>query len=200
MTKLFPYCFVLLVICSIPAHGQTITDSSGKKIEVAAVTGIVDSAVLNHSPRKAAIRSAILPGLGQVYNKKYWKLPIVYGALGTAGGIFMYNLNWYKRFRYAYKVLYTKDSANFPNIYHQLQSAITLNDVNYLRVNRDEFRRNVDYSVLAFIVLWGLNVVDASVDAHLRSFDVSPDLSFEFKAGYSDLANTNGISLVLHFK
>jgi hypothetical protein len=51
--------------------------------------------------------------------------------------------------------------------------------------------------VLVFLILWGLNVVDASVDAHLKSFDVSPDLSLQLKAGYSDMARTNGVSLVL---
>jgi hypothetical protein len=54
--------------------------------------------------------------------------------------------------------------------------------------------------VLVFIIFWGLNVVDASVDAHLKSFDVSPDLSLRFKAGYSDIARTNGVSLILQIK
>jgi peroxiredoxin family protein len=58
----------------------------------------------------------------------------------------------------------------------------------------------MDYSVLVFLLFWGLNVIDASVDAHLRSFDVSPDLSLRFKAGHSDLARTNGFSLVLTLK
>jgi peroxiredoxin family protein len=58
----------------------------------------------------------------------------------------------------------------------------------------------MDYSVLVFLLFWGLNVIDASVDAHLRSFDVSRVLGLLFKAGYSDLARTNGVSLVLSFK
>jgi hypothetical protein len=71
---------------------------------------------------------------------------------------------------------------------------------NSIRSARDEFRRYVDYSALVFILLWGLNVIDAAVDAHLKNFDVSPDLSLQFRAGYSDMARTNGISLVLTFK
>ena len=67
-----------------------------------------------------------------------------------------------------------------------------------LRFNRNEFRRNIDYTVLVFIALWGLNVVDATVDAHLKSFDVSPDLSLRIKPGHSEMANTSGLSLVLH--
>jgi hypothetical protein len=72
--------------------------------------------------------------------------------------------------------------------------------MNALRTYRDEFRRNVDYSALFFIVLWGLNVVDAAVDAHLRTFDVTPDLGFKFKFGHSEMAGTTGLSLVLAFK
>jgi hypothetical protein len=85
-------------------------------------------------------------------------------------------------------------------VHPDLQFFIKNNDRSGLQYNRDEFRRNIDYSVLVFLVFWGLNVVDASVDAHLKSFDVSPDLSLQFKAGYSELARTNGFSVVIAFK
>src|SRR5262245_46716630 len=65
-----------------------------------------DSLSRLHKPSAAAIRSAILPGLGQIYNKKYWKLPIIYGALGTCAAVFVYNLENYKDTRFAYKVKY----------------------------------------------------------------------------------------------
>ena len=157
-----------------------------------------DSAIKAHSPRKAAIRSAILPGLGQIYNKKYWKLPIVYGALGTCGGIFFYNLGNYKDTRFAYRVKYNMrvngtDSA----LYDQIKPKLKPLDEESLRYYRNQFRRDIDYSVLFFILIWGLNVVDATVDAHLKSFDVSPDLSIRFKPGYSEMARTNGLSIVM---
>ncbi|MEY5033886.1 MAG: hypothetical protein RL447_264, partial [Bacteroidota bacterium] len=66
-----------------------------------------------------------------------------------------------------------------------------------LRYYRDQFRRDIDYSVLFFLILWGLNVVDATVDAHLKSFDVGPDLSLQLKPGRSQLAGTSGLSVVL---
>ena len=66
----------------------------------------VDSVVRTHSPRKAAIRSAILPGWGQIYNRKYWKLPIVYGALGVSGYVFFSNIQTYRDFRFAYQAKY----------------------------------------------------------------------------------------------
>jgi len=157
-----------------------------------------DSVSRKHSPRSAAIRSAILPGLGQIYNKKYWKLPIVYGALGTCGVIFAYNLNNYRDTRFAYRVKYNMrvnrtDSTLYPSIRQNLKPLSEESLRNY----RNQFRKDIDYSVLVFILLWGLNVVDATVDAHLKTFDVSPDLSFRLRPGYSEMARTNGISLVM---
>jgi Family of unknown function (DUF5683) len=157
-----------------------------------------DSATIAHSPKVAAIRSAIFPGLGQIYNKKYWKLPIVYGAMGTCAGVFFYNLGSYKDTRFAYKVKYNMrvnrtDSALFPKI----KSTLKPLSEESLRFYRNQYRRDIDYSALFFLILWGINVIDASVDAHLKSFDVGPDLSLQFKPGYSDMAKTNGLSLVL---
>lgn len=155
-----------------------------------------DSLSRLHKPRSAALRSAILPGLGQVYNKKYWKLPIIYGALGTCGAIFAYNLKNYKDTRFAYRVRYNMrvnhtDSTLFASIRPNLRPLSEESLRNY----RNQFRKDIDYSVLVFIILWGLNVVDATVDAHLKTFDVSPDLSLQFR--YSELAKTNGLSLVV---
>ena len=158
----------------------------------------VDSILKYHSPKKAAIRSAIFPGLGQIYNKKYWKLPIVWGALGVSGAVFAYNLTQYRDLRFAYKAK-TEARANPPDStnYFQIRPDLVNLDYNATRNYRDEYRRQIDYSAIFFIVLWGLNVVDAAVDAHLKSFDVSPDLSFKVKFGKSDLAGTTGMSLVL---
>jgi hypothetical protein len=157
-----------------------------------------DSAMKAHSPKKAALRSAILPGWGQVYNKKYWKVPIVYGALGVCGGVFFYNMGNYKDTRFAYRVKYNMrvngtDSALFSQIKPKLKPL----DEESLRFYRNQFRRDIDYSALFFLLLWGLNVIDATVDAHLKSFDVSPELSLRIKPGYSDMARTNGLSLVM---
>jgi hypothetical protein len=157
-----------------------------------------------HSPRTAAIRSAIFPGLGQIYNKKYWKLPIVYGAMGASTGIFLFNLKNYKETRFAYKAKYNArqpgataaDTAALNNIKDHLKPL----SEESLRFYRTQYRRDLDYAAIFFLVMWGLNVVDATVDAHLKSFDVSPDLSLRIKPGRSEMAGTNGISLVLAFK
>lgn len=160
----------------------------------------VDSVVRVHSPRKAAIRSAIIPGWGQIYNRKYWKLPLVYGALGTTAGIFKWNLDWYRRTRFAYAVTVNKDTGNFGRVHPELRYFVDRNQAGSLQNARDGYRRNLDYSVIFFLLFWGLNVVDATVDGHLKAFDVSPDLSLKFRAGYSELAQTNGVGLVLTFK
>ncbi|MEP7110631.1 MAG: DUF5683 domain-containing protein [Ferruginibacter sp.] len=144
-------------------------------------------------PRKATRRSAILPGWGQIYNKKYWKLPLVYGALGATASVFVYNVKNYKLLRLAYIYKIDKDSSNDALIDQRFKNLSS----GALRSYRNSFRQNVDYTVLFFLVFWGLNVVDATVDGHLKAFDVNDNLSLQLKQGYSPLANTSGISLVL---
>jgi hypothetical protein len=194
---------VLFLLSYSLCFSQRIITETNKKDSTPVVTkkatvNKYDSAFKAHRPRVAAIRSAILPGLGQIYNKKYWKLPIIYGALGTCAGIFLYNLGYYKDTKFAYRVKYNMrvngtDSALYSSIKTNLQPL----SEESLRFYRNGFRRDIDYSALVFLLLWGLNVVDATVDAHLMSFDVSPDLSLHIKPGHSEFAGTNGVSLVL---
>jgi len=147
---------------------------------------------------KAALRSAIIPGWGQAYNKKYWKIPIIYGGLGFTGYIFVNNIKIYKEYKFAYSARIKAEPPTLDSTdYDQLDNIYKVLSPNSIRSARDEFRRYVDYSALIFIVLWGLNVVDAAVDAHLKNFDISPDLTLQLRPGYSELAQTNGISLVL---
>lgn len=205
MRIVFSFVFFLILFSVASLHAQEkepvviSTKDSVPVIKNTVASGNrYDSALKAHSPKKAALRSAMLPGLGQIYNKKYWKLPIIYGALGTCTGIFFYNLGNYKDTRFAYRVKYNMrvngtDSA----LFSQIKSKLKPLDEESLRYYRNQFRRDIDYSVLFFILLWGLNVVDATVDAHLKSFDVSPDLSLQFKPGYSELARTNGLSIVM---
>lgn len=170
-----------------------------------------DSVRKKFSPKKATIRSAILPGWGQAYNKKYWKIPLVYGALGATATVFVYNLKTYRELRFAYQAKYKAGLPAYdPNStyagpfrdstdYFKIKTIYLAYDANSLRLYRDEFRSNIDYSVLFFLLFWGLNVVDATVDAHLKLFDVNPDLSFKLKFGPSQLAGTTGLSVVLAF-
>ena len=147
-------------------------------------------------PGVAIRRSAIIPGWGQATNKKYWKIPVVYAALGATAWLFFRNLKQYKEARDAYRMAIDKDSTND---YLIPQPYFTVKDQpGRIKNFRDEVRQNLDYSALFFILFWGLNVVDAAVDAHLRTFDVNDNLSLYIKAGYSDMAKTNGISFILN--
>ena len=144
---------------------------------------------------KAALRSAILPGLGQAYNKKYWKVPLVYGILAIPVATFKYNSNWYTKTRYAYTVRATNDTANYKNIARELQPLS--NDA--LRTYRNSFRKNMDFSVLGFLVAWGFNIVDATVDGHLRTFNISDDLTMSIQPSMKNLQQGFGLSATLHF-
>ena len=161
-----------------------------------------DTTWKHHNPKIATRRSLILPGWGQVYNKRIWKVPIIYGALITTGVVFFYNLNTYRELRFAYKARVEASTAPFDSTNYNTLPDIykTLLDINAIKTYRNEYRQNIDFSVLFFLLFWGLNVVDATVDAHLRSFDVSPDLSFQIKAGHSEMANTTGLRFILAFK
>ena len=168
-----------------PASDKTpaVTDTAKKERSLAA---------------KAAIRSAMIPGWGQIYNKKYWKLPLVYGAIAVPVSTIAYNLDWYKKCREAYNIRYFNDTSRVvpdlptDGIDQQLQPLSTQS----LRLYRNEFRKNVDLSVLALLAVWGLNVLDATVDGHLRSFNVSDDLSLRLDPGPGLPGQTMRVGLV----
>lgn len=188
---------------TIPARpALVISDTSGKVIEK--IPAKIDSAKIKdtivkpkHSPRKAAIRSAIIPGWGQVYNKKYWKVPIVAAAIGIPAWLVYYNQEWYQRTSYAVKIadLGTNLPVYLDQVDAQLLPLVKSKSVNSLINYRNEFRRNRDYAILFGLLFWGLNVVDATVDAHLKDFDVSDNLSFHVKPALLP-GNVAGLSFV----
>lgn len=181
------------VVDSIPVAPQ-----SSKKVDKKE-KAVEDTASKKWGPgKRAAVYSAILPGAGQAYNKKYWKMPLVYGALAIPTYTFFDNLSWFQNTRLAYNLLSKRDTANYKNIDPRLRAIVDRGDLNSLKNYRNSFRKNVDYSVLAFLLLWGLNVVDAAVDGHLRDFNVTDDLSLQIKSGYMPIGNTNGVGIVLN--
>jgi hypothetical protein len=144
------------------------------------------------SPSRAAFYSAILPGLGQAYNKKYWKIPIVYAALGT--GIYFYidNNRNYNRYRRAYK----RRLAGFTD--DEFQNVVT--DNNALIDAQEFYQRNRDLSLLLTVVAYVLNIVDANVDAHLLQFNVSDDLSVRPHIDQNDVDFNRNLGLTLNFR
>lgn len=148
--------------------GDTIPSYSSLTAE-SPVQNLVEVAP-EHDPLKAAFFSAALPGLGQIYNKKYWKIPIVWGGLAGFG----YAIDYYHvRYQfYRTNLLYEiNQDPNYPN-------ETNLNQ-DQLRSARDFYRRNRDQFVLYGILFYLLNIVDAHVDAHLKEFDVNQDLSVQ---------------------
>ena len=189
--KILLFTFFVLISAGVFAQKTTPAKTDSTKKKNTNIFLPADPAKA-YNPRIAMYRSAILPGWGQAYNKKYWKIPIIYAALGTTTYLFFYNLNTYKSLKQSY--IYKTDTipGNDALIPPEFQNL----NANSLRIYRNEYRKNVDYSVLFFFIFWGLNVVDATVDAHLKAFDVSDNLSLQINPGYSPMANTNGISFV----
>lgn len=132
------------------------------------------------SPAEAGKRSAVLPGWGQVYNKKYWKVPIIYAALGAIG----YGIYW-NNAQYQY----------YDNLYKQaiLNGNPDQLDLNRTRYLRTFTRRNKELLILVGILTYGLNIADAIVDAHLAGFDFSDDISLQLSPQIEVLPHNNGI-------
>lgn len=144
------------------------------------------------APSKAAFYSAVVPGLGQAYNKKYWKIPIIYAGIGT--GIYFYNQNTkdYNRFRDAYK----RRLAGFEDDEFQGISTDRLLDA------QKTASRNRDVSLIISIAFYVLNIVDANVDAHLRQYNISDDLSLlpEVNMDSLDKQANYGLSFTINLK
>lgn len=131
-------------------------------------------------PARATLYSALLPGLGQMYNGDYWKLPIIYGGLMSCGYFLQYNQMQYKR----YKTMYNHATAK-PSEYDGWMTAENI------KWYRDTFRRYRDYSIIATVIVYALNVIDANVFAHFQDFDVSDDLSLRIEPGIITPITTN---------
>lgn len=142
------------------------------------------------APARAAFYSAIVPGLGQAYNKRYWKIPIVYGALGTGVYFYTSNNSAYQRYRDAYKQRLKGLDDEFKGQY---------SDATLINAQRN-FQRNRDLSLIVTIGLYVLNIVDANVDAHLKQFNVNDDLSFRPELYPSDISQQQNFGLTMTYR
>jgi len=155
-------------------------------------TILIQSYATRYNPAKASLYAAVLPGLGQVYNKKYWKLPLVYGGMAAVG----YGLNFYQGLYIDYKeqlfeILTTGQNSKNPNVTEDI-----------LRPAIDKARRERDFMIILMAGVYILQIVDAHVDAHLKEFDVNPNLQVKVRPSFkSDMltGNTAGVSLTFTF-
>ncbi|WP_340066940.1 DUF5683 domain-containing protein [Ascidiimonas aurantiaca] len=130
------------------------------------------------APSKAAFYSAILPGLGQAYNRSYWKIPLVYAAIGTGVYFYIDNTNEYNRYRDAFKRrLGGFEDDEFFDINGD-GSGPDLSD-QALQDAQEVFQRNRELSLMVTVGLYILNIIDANVDAHLQQFNVDENLTFK---------------------
>lgn len=159
----------------------------------------LQSTIIPHSPRKATIMSALLPGLGQAYNKKYWKIPILYGGFIACYLYFDYNQTGYTKYNDAYKASINPATKNYPfqgRTYNY--DTLHLYSEN-IRLINESYRKYRDLSVILIVGVYLLNIIDANVDGHLFNFDISDNLSLN-AAPYLYLSQNNnysGISLRL---
>ncbi len=191
------------------------TDSSSVQLKGSTTKKvIVDTSEVKtkpkHDPKIATFRSAVLPGWGQIYNREYWKLPIVYGALAVPASLYVYNNNYYRWTKFAYAAVY---AATYPDANGKYDSSmlskvnpkVKYKDGTFLSLGdyqsyRNVYKRNKDYSLLWFFILWGVNVADATVFAHLKDFDVSDKLTLHINPTYLPATKTTALGLVVNFK
>lgn len=142
-----------------------------------------------HSPKKATWMSAALPSLGQFYNRRYWKPPIIYAGMGVAIYFLIDNQMKFIVARNSYRARLNVPGYTVDTKYESLSSTQILAD-------RDFYRNNRDYSIIAVGGVYLLNIIDAAVDAHLRTFDVSDDLSMKVRPSfqYTSVAMQQGFA------
>lgn len=153
-----------------------------------------------HSPHKATIYSLVLPGLGQAYNRKYWKIPIIYAGFGYLGYSIKTNHTEMKKFTEAYRYVSNGETYPIDNPY-----IVKYPSTADLLRGRDFYRRKVELNIIWSAALYLLNVVDAAVDAHFFDYDVSDNLALRIEPAIIPsqipmLPHSNGIRLCINLK
>ena len=132
--------------------------------------------------KKATTLSMICPGAGQIYNKSYWKMPIVIGGMASMVYVIDWNNRGYKRFKNAYTLLsdFEQNPGKYPGGVSKDEFGGRYS-ASFLKNLRDSYRRNRDLSILLTAAVYAFQAVDAHVDAHLKDFDVSDDLTVDLQ-------------------
>lgn len=179
-------------------RGNDSASTKASASEVQILTDIQESnapvKVQKYNPTKAGLYSAVLPGLGQYYNKKYWKIPIVLGGIGTGVGITLWNQKQYNRYRNAFIAELNGQPHEFSEI-----PGIT---ADALGRTQDRAKRQRDYAIAITGLVYVLNIVDAVVDAHLYEGRNDPDLALQPTIIYDEFGRQStkaGLSLSYNF-
>ncbi len=196
----FSFFLTLSKSQSIITPSDTIKSAKNKKVQSF-------KSDTTHSPKIAGLLSACIPGLGQAYNQKYWKIPIIYGIGTYLISNIVLNTQKYNDFNASYQILLKSDSLRSLMEKETLSNFVTQYGVdtqqgaNNLRILRDEFQRLRDLTIIFTVVTYVLNIVDASVDAHFYNFDVSENLSMKIKPTLFAYGSPNlGLSIDFNLK
>lgn len=191
---------LLICICSTTLiNAQIVGDTTVvngdttlvRSIDTNAPATEFESVAKEHSPTRAALLSAVIPGMGQAYNKKYWKIPIVWGGFAAFGYFIKWNNDEYQYYR-TQLIYEVEQDPDYPNETGLDQAS--------LRSNRDFYRRNRDMLTVYGILFYMLQIVDAHVDAHLIEFDVNQDLSVKLQPDYIPIqSGRSNVGLTLKF-
>lgn len=191
--KIFLIYILLFVGCSFVHAQQNDSIYNAYRKDSIHAKRVVKKAIYGNA-RKATIMSACFPGLGQIYNRKYWKAPVIYVALGGIGYWGITNQVKYKFYSNNLRAANDDD----PNTINS-----TLYSSDQLITQKKYYQKYRDISIMVGALVYLVNIIDANVDAHLRTFDVSDDLSLQLNP-YSNLDYNNklqaGLSLKLKFK
>jgi hypothetical protein len=187
----------ILIICCFCMVLNALAQADTLIIENPKDTVELKSYATRYDPRKAILFAAVLPGLGQVYNKKYWKLPLVYGGLAATG----YAINFYNTGYKKYKSqLFYNLETNPGN--ENAQHPVSRFTTSQLRTITNKYRRERDFMVIIMAGVYILQMVDAHVDAHLKEFDLNPNLHVRIEPTWENdmmMGQTKGVALKFRF-
>ncbi len=172
----FLLIFALVCLGSTYAQNDSLIALDSNALELQS-DSVLQAKQKTHSPLKATLFSTFVPGLGQIYNRKYWKVPIIYGAIGTATYFALKHKDQYELYKNAYIARFDQDATNDSFLD---TNTTTLNDL------QSQTRSNMERMYVLAGVLYLLNIIDACVDAHLFHFDVSDDLSMHVGPEFYD--------------
>ncbi len=209
MNKNLVLVLIYSLFISISGFSQEETKTDSLPEEVKVSKRLVNDSLLTKkkrinplAPSKAAFYSALLPGLGQVYNKRYWKVPLVYALLGT--GVFSYiqNDRLYDRFRVAFK---RRQAGFFDDEFYDPDNTLPIPhfELDVLQNQQERYQRDRDLWLVVSIAFYAVNVIDANVDAHLKQFNIDDDLTLDFNPYFNLDPITNnpnyGMALTIKF-
>lgn len=195
MKHILAAIFSLFLACTLYAQDSLMVEQD-TLISEKKDTALIKSYATRYNPRKALLYAAIVPGLGQIYNKKYWKLPLVYGGFVSIG----YGINFYDKLYREYK----------HELFINLEQGLGENEVREgtptttrgYRVAVDRAKRERDFMLILMGGMYLLQIIDAHVDAHLKEFDLNPNLQVSLEPlmeQNSLVGRQTGVALIIRF-